>query len=286
MTARAPPVPDVEMEDGGQPEEENLESTDPNYEIHVAARERAMNALMNLVDGTLEINDRILTFCVVCRDPRPLWPNAHSMKEWWQQSTVVRKSCAKLFAGIRNTEDLVICLPLRIPPQPSYVCSFLGQATQSQSTTSPWRRNYHSDLILIQYDTQHNCGHEIANRRGAFLICGVDIAEVGPDNNDKVIELIETISDHRPLPSATWRSTNICSGPTFGALRERRIPKHCRRCSRRNLGPHANQGYTKFFHREWEHVNTCIPGNMRYGAMNHAKWALSCIQSDLPHRLA
>ena len=185
------------MEDGGQPEDENLESTDPNHEIHVAARERAMNALMNLVDGTLEINDRVLTFCVVCRDPRPLWPNAHSMKEWWQQSTVVRKSCAKLFAGIRNTEDLVICLPLRIPPQPSYVCSFLGQATQSQSTTSPWRRNYHSDLILIQYDTQHNCGHEIANRRGAFLICGVDIAEVGPDNNDKVVELIETMSDHR-----------------------------------------------------------------------------------------
>ena len=87
-----------------------------------------MNALMNLVDGTLEINDRILTFCVVCRDPRPLWPNAHSMKEWWQQSTVVRKSCAKLFAGIRNAEDLVICLPLRIPPQPSwtFAASFAG----------------------------------------------------------------------------------------------------------------------------------------------------------------
>ena len=116
------------MEDGGQPEEENLESTDPNHEIHVAARERAMNALMNLVDGTLEINDRVLTFCVVCRDPRPLWPNAHSMKEWWQQSTVVRKSCAKLFAGIRNAEDLVICLPLRIPPQPSwtFAASFAG----------------------------------------------------------------------------------------------------------------------------------------------------------------
>ena len=44
----------------------------------------------------------------------------------------------------------------------------------------------------------------------------------------------------------------------------------------------------KFLHREWEHVNTCIPGNLRmaYGAMNHAKWALSCIQSDLRHRLA
>ena len=43
---------------------------------------------------------------------------------------------------------------------------------------------------------------------------------------------------------------------------------------------------TKFFQREWGHVNTCIPGNVRYGAMNHAKWALSCIQSDLRHRLA
>ena len=54
-----------------------------------------------------------------------------------------------------------------------------------------------SDLILIRYDTQHICWHEVKNRRGAFLICGVDVAEVGPDNNDKVIELIENMSDHR-----------------------------------------------------------------------------------------
>ena len=55
--ASAPLMPDVEMADGGQLEEENLESTDPNHEIHVAARERAMNSFMNLVDGTLEINN-------------------------------------------------------------------------------------------------------------------------------------------------------------------------------------------------------------------------------------
>ena len=63
--ASAAPVPDVEMEDGGQPEEEAAESTDPNHEIHIAARERAMNFLI-----TLETNDHVLTFCVVCGDPR------------------------------------------------------------------------------------------------------------------------------------------------------------------------------------------------------------------------
>ena len=42
----------------------------------------------------------------------------------------------------------------------------------------------------------------------------------------------------------------------------------------------------KFVHREWEHVNTCVPGNMRHNAMKHTKRALSCLQSDLRRRLA
>ena len=48
--ASAPPMPDAGVGEGGR------------HDTHTAARERAMNSLMNLVDGTHEINDRILTF--------------------------------------------------------------------------------------------------------------------------------------------------------------------------------------------------------------------------------
>lgn len=50
VLASAPPMPDAGVGEGGR------------HDTHTAARERAMNSLMNLVDGTHEINDRILTF--------------------------------------------------------------------------------------------------------------------------------------------------------------------------------------------------------------------------------
>ena len=42
----------------------------------------------------------------------------------------------------------------------------------------------------------------------------------------------------------------------------------------------------KFVHRDWEIVDTCIPRDMNRQAMRNAMWALSCIQSDLRHRVA
>ncbi|CAE7753579.1 unnamed protein product [Symbiodinium sp. CCMP2592] len=54
-----------------------------------------------------------------------------------------------------------------------------------------------SDLILIRYETQHNCGREVTNRRGIFNVCGVEIKDMGLENTDTVIDLIEQMSDHR-----------------------------------------------------------------------------------------
>ena len=116
-----------------------------------------------------------------------------------RNSAKCRKLCTKLFAGIRNIEDLVICLPLRIPlsnPGRTLAPWTLMEPTVHKARPRRGGETITSDLILIRYDTQHNCGHEVTSRV-AFLICGVDIAEVGPDNNDKVVELIETMSDHR-----------------------------------------------------------------------------------------
>ena len=152
--ASAPPMPDVEMEDGGQPEEDNLESTDPNHEIHVAPRERAINSLVNLVDGTLEIYDRVLAFCVVCRDPR------HTLAE----CTFAEGMVAEVNRGVEIMREAIFRYPKHRrprdmstssdPPQQSREntgsmdvdgaesADSSGKATQSQSRTSPWRRNY------------------------------------------------------------------------------------------------------------------------------------------------
>ena len=135
-----------------------------------------------------------------------LWLNAHSLKDWWQKSIVVWKSCVKLFSGIRNTEDLVICLPLRIPlSNPGRTLALwmlMEQKVQLLRARRPKAKagrrrggeTIASDLILIRYELSTIAGMRVTNRPGAFLICGVDIADVGPDSNDKVMELIETMS--------------------------------------------------------------------------------------------
>ena len=51
----APPMPDVETEDGDQPEEEEH---GPPHDLQVAVRERAVNSLENLVDGSFGIRSR------------------------------------------------------------------------------------------------------------------------------------------------------------------------------------------------------------------------------------
>eukprot|EP00439_Symbiodinium_sp_Y106_P043046 s3501_g5.t1 len=164
--ASAPPMPDVEMEDGGQPGEDNLESTDPNHEIHVAPRERAINSLVNLVDGTLEIYDRVLAFCVVCRDPR------HTLAE----CTFAEGMVAEVNRGVEIMREAIFRRPK----------AKAGRRRGGETIAS--------DLILIRYELSTIAGMRVTNRPGAFLICGVDIADVGPDSNDKVMELIETMS--------------------------------------------------------------------------------------------
>ena len=54
-----------------------------------------------------------------------------------------------------------------------------------------------TEFILIRYDTLRNCGNEVTNRRGAYLVCGVSISDMGPESDEKVVELIEEMSDHR-----------------------------------------------------------------------------------------
>ena len=65
----APPMPD-ETTEADQPEEEEREDVDPDEELHDAMRQRMMRNLEELADGVITINQRVLTCCVACGDPR------------------------------------------------------------------------------------------------------------------------------------------------------------------------------------------------------------------------
>ena len=68
--ATAPPMPEETTEvESGQPAEED-ESSDPNHEIHTAARRQLILSLEDLADGTVKVGDRELTFCVGMRRSR------------------------------------------------------------------------------------------------------------------------------------------------------------------------------------------------------------------------
>ena len=51
--------------------------------------------------------------------------------------------------------------------------------------------------MLIRYDNPRNLAEDVARRRGKFLACGVEIAEMGLASQDAVGKLIEELADIR-----------------------------------------------------------------------------------------
>ena len=153
------------MEEGGQHEEEDVTPMDPNHEMHSAARERAMNCLMNLVDCTLEFNDRLLTCCVVRGDPR------HALRECQFDENMVRS----VQRGVEIMQNAIYSSPKHQRQHDSAMFSDTAQQQRessgsmdveaAESVASSGRRpkakarprrsgeTITSDLILMRYDT-------------------------------------------------------------------------------------------------------------------------------------
>eukprot|EP00439_Symbiodinium_sp_Y106_P076203 s920_g15.t1 len=217
--ATAPPMPDETAEaESGQPEAED-DSSDPNHEIHMKAKEQVMSNLEDLADGTVRIGDRVLT-----RRPK---------------------------ANVR-----------------------------------PRRATLIADVILTRYDNPRNLRSDVTSRTGQFLMCGVEIAEIGPVSQEGVCQMIEDASDHRDrcLPQRGDRPKYVINADT---------------------GDYDNKGYAcmsdnvkggildlmpiegaRFTRSRWNLVDTCRPRDMARRAINNASWALRCIQMDLRHHIS
>ena len=66
-----------------------------------------------------------------------------------------------------------------------------------------------TEVMLIRCDNPRNLAMDVARRRGKFLACGVDIAEMGLASQDAVGKLIEELADIRDRASSTWRPAKI-----------------------------------------------------------------------------
>ena len=117
-------------------------------------------------------------------------------------------------------------------------------------------------MILIRYDNPRNLRSDVTSRRAQFLMCGVEVAEIGPVSQERVCQMIEDASDHRDrcLPQRGDRPKYVINADT---------------------GDYDNKGYAcmsdnvkggildllpiegaRFIHSRWNLVDTCRPRNM------------------------
>eukprot|EP00439_Symbiodinium_sp_Y106_P022887 s4429_g2.t2 len=142
-----------------------------------------------------------------------------------------------------------------------------------------------ANVIIIRYDNPRDLGTDVANRRGKYLVYGVDSEEVGPVSQDAVGKLIENVSDtrDRQLPQRGDQ-------PKFAVDV--------------GTGLYVNKGYSctsdgvkgrilelmplegvQFIHRDWNIVKSCRPRDVSRQAAKLSSWAMSCIQMDLRHHI-
>ena len=136
-----------------------------------------------------------------------------------------------------------------------------------------------ANVIIIRYDNPRDLRTDVANRRGKYLVCGVDTEEIGPVSQDAVGKLIEEVSDSR----------------------DRQLPQRGdqpRFAVDVDTGLYVNKGYSctsdgvrggilelmplgaQFIQRDWNMVKSCRPRDVTRKAMQLSSWAM-----DLRHHI-
>ena len=285
----APPMPPQEVEMDGQPEEE-LTAEEPSQRQML--REGLVAQLQEYVDlimeGETQVGIHTFTFCVACGS------DTHRLNECTENAAtrdMVQRS-------LQIIKDGLLRYPRRQPAQQAEAMdvdtidhvSVASSDRRPKAKARPRRGGeaMRNDIVLIRYENLHNLCTEVENRRGLHDACGVPLSDMGPENSQRVVDLVEELSDHR----------------------DRRLPQRGDRASYErdeSTGAWANDGYesigggrpircgildmiptrgARFINSRWEHVDTVVIRNLNHHRRRLADWALSCIQSDLRHRIA
>ena len=158
-------------------------------------------------------------------------------------------------------------------------------ARRPKAKARPRQPTVMANVIIIRYDNPRDLGTDVANRRGKYLVYGVDSEEVGPVSQDAVGKLIENVSD----------------------TRDRQLPRRGDQPKFAvdvGTGLHVNKGYSctsdgvkgrilklmplegvQFIHRDWNIVKSCRPRDVSRQAAKLSSWAMSCIQMDFRHHI-
>ena len=206
--ATAPPMPEETTEvESGQPAEED-ESSDPNHEIHTAARRQLILSLEDLADGTVKVGDRELTFCVACGDPRHTLAECRfdpaAIVEVTRGIEIMRQAFFRYpkHQPRRRGANATADTPMQpaddgVPMETETGSAASSTTRRPKAKARPRPATIIADVILIRCDNPRSLGSDVTSRRGQFLACGVDIAEIGPVSQDRVSQMIEDGSDHR-----------------------------------------------------------------------------------------
>ena len=161
--------------------------------------------LEDMASGEMEIQNRMLTYCVACGSAR------HSLQDCDAESErvrVVREEIQAMRLAIHGYPELQSGrnrdVNIRPTEETTAMHNEVGSRDSSLSTprrpkakARPRRATVAADFIFVRYDSERNLFWDINNRRGRLLACGVELDTVGPVNNEKVCELIEGSADLR-----------------------------------------------------------------------------------------
>ena len=243
--------------------------------------------------GGKPIGDRELTFCVACGSSR------HTLRECQSEFTPLLRSLQHMWQAIQNyprpypvghAREGAADVPMRSAEDGVPMETEIGSAASSttrrpKAKARPRQPTVMANVIIIRYDNPRDLGTDVANRRGKYLVYGVDSEEVGPVSQDAVGKLIENVSDtrDRQLPQRGDQ-------PKFAVDV--------------GTGLYVNKGYSctsdgvkgrilelmplegvQFIHRDWNIVKSCRPRDVSRQAAKLSSWAMSCIQMDLRHHI-
>ena len=279
----APPVPD---HDG-----DGVEGT---ANINLIEAQRKFKASIveyftTIQSGNIDVeNNRMLTFCVACGSSM----HTLAQRENPAAATVAEGLEIMVHAMLEYPNNNTDPGPARTEPTPAEPSrptamdvDDTGSNTSSGRRPKAKARPRRARVVtpqwrLIMNDNLHVLPQDVGNRRGKFLICGVEISSEGPESEEKAMEIIEEKSSHRDrrLPQ---RGDNPVYTP------EENDAYRCMGQRVRNglldLIPYNG---ARFFHRNWDGTDHAILNNMTHQRRQHAKWVSRVIQKDLRHHLA
>ncbi|CAE7562288.1 unnamed protein product, partial [Symbiodinium microadriaticum] len=285
----APPIPAQDVDVDAQPEEEQgAEGPDPRHAIREGFVAQLQDYVGVLAQGEMSVGSDRLTFCVACGS------DLHTLSNCTENAA----TRDLVLRGVQIIKESLLRYPRRVPPQEAEPMDV--DTTDHVSVASSDRRPkakarprrggeaVRGDVVLIRYENKHNLCTDVENRRGLHDACGVPLQESGPENSQRVVDLIEQLSDHRDrrLPQRGDRpsyvydeNTNSYTNPGYESIGGGRPI----RCGILDLIPTKG---ASFINNRWDIVNEVVLRNITRQRRLNADWALSCIQSDLRHRIA